>query len=129
MTEENKFERPHAEKYDYKNPHLSGVPATNVLGVAGTLPCIATAKGNTKICNNQEGSDTNLSELSLATALEPGLQSPAGYDRDGCLGIPQRVARVFGGEGNPGAWGSGFSPTAMGALEHSNNWNTSTGAY
>lgn len=100
-----------------------------MLGVAGTLSCIATAKGNTKICKNQEGSDTNLSELSLATVLEPGLQSPAGSDRDGCLGIPQGVARVFGVEGNPGAWDSGFSPAAMGAFEHSNNWNTSTDVY
>lgn len=101
----------------------------NVLGVAGTLSCIATAKSNTKICNNLEGSDTSLSELSLDTALEPSQQSPAGSDRNRCLGILQGMARVFGGEGNPGAWGSGFSPTAMGAFEHANNRNTSTDVY
>lgn len=100
----------------------------NVLGVAGTLLCVLTAKSNTKTRSHQAGSDTYLSELSLDTALELGQQSPAGPDRNGCLGIPQGVARE-GGEGNPEAWGSGCSPTAMGAFEHSYNRNTSTDVY
>lgn len=55
----------------YENYYFSETPASNVLGAAGTLPCMA---------NNQEGSDTSLSELTPATALEPDLQAPSGSD-------------------------------------------------
>lgn len=65
---------------DCKNCHFSGVPGTNVLGATDTLFCGTTAKGNTKVFESQEGSSTNLPELTLATSLAPGLQAPAGSD-------------------------------------------------
>lgn len=95
---------------DYKKLPFLWYPRNNVPGATDTLSCITTAKGNTEIFTDQKGPDTDLSELTLATALAPGLQAPAGSDIALRLlilrlsgGLHRRLAGVFGGEGNPGA--------------------------
>lgn len=52
-----------------------------MLGATDKLSCMTTAKGDTKTFNNWNGSDSNLSELTLPTALAPDLQALAGSNR------------------------------------------------
>lgn len=94
---------------DCKNCHFSGVPGTNILGATGTLFCVTTAKGNTKVFNKQEGSDTNLPELTGHISGTRSVGScwvrhgPQDADSVDVWGFHRGVARVFEGEGNPGA--------------------------
>ena len=111
LTEEHKFGRPSAVKYEnHNNEHFSGASGTKMLGAACTLPCITTAKSIAKIFNNQEGVDTRLSELTPPTALGPALQllplcrtCPQAADAMDAWQSQKGVFRMFPSEGNPGA--------------------------
>lgn len=83
---------------DYKKLPFLCYPRNNVPGATDTLPCITTAKGNTEIFNDQKGPDTDLSELTLATALALGLQAPAGSD----IALRLLILRLSGG--STGGW-------------------------